>query len=131
VGDRWQLRRLVVDATGIGEGLASALATLPRGPEVVRLRLSQERKSALGYALQAAAAGGRLRLHAPDATPEYREFRLQLERARAVYRPNRTLAFDVDPAEGHDDYLLSLALCVEAASGVTPRLAVGRRNDDA
>ncbi|MHB8576649.1 MAG: hypothetical protein ACYDCQ_15100 [Dehalococcoidia bacterium] len=130
VRDRWRLRRLVVDATGVGEGLAAVLAALRGGPEVVRLRLTQERKSALGYALQAAAAGGRLRLHAADGSLEFREIRRQLERARAFYRPNRTLAFDVSPVEGHDDYLLSLALCVEAAAGAAPRSAQGRRPID-
>jgi hypothetical protein len=130
VRETWRLRRLVVDATGIGEGLAATLAALPGGTEVVRLRLSQEKKSHLGYALQAAAAAGRLRLHAPDGSAEERARRFQLERARAVYRPNRLLAFDVDPAEGHDDHLLSLALAVEAAAGLAPRTATGRRPAD-
>jgi len=128
VREHWRLQRLVVDATGVGEGLAATLAALPRGPEVVRLRLSQQRKSHLGYAVQAAAAGGRLRLYAGDGSAEARTARRQLEAARAVYRANRTLAFDVDPAEGHDDYLVSLALAVEAASGLTPLTATGRRS---
>jgi hypothetical protein len=127
VRDRWRLRRLVVDATGVGEGLAASLASLPGGPEVVRLRLSQERKSYLGFALQAAASAGRLRFYAADGSPEYRAARFQIERARAVYRPNRTLAFDVDPVEGHDDYLMSLALVVEAGAGIAPLTATGRR----
>jgi hypothetical protein len=127
VRDRWRLRRLVIDATGVGEGLAASLASLPRGPEVVRLRLTQERKSQLGFALQAAAAGGRLRIYAADGSPEHRAMLRQLQHARAVYRPNRTLAFDVDPAEGHDDYLVSLALALDAAAGVRPLVATGRR----
>ncbi|MCX6004141.1 MAG: hypothetical protein NT082_00450 [Chloroflexi bacterium] len=49
----------------------------------------------------------------------------ELERARSVYRPNQTIIFFVDPAEGHDDYLISLALCVEAASLCAPRKATG------
>lgn len=128
VRDRWRLRRLAIDATGVGEGLASSLAALSGGPEVVRLRLSRERKSALGYALQAAAAGGRLRLFGADGSAEHRALRWQLEHARAVYLPNRLLAFDVDPAEGHDDHLLSLALAVEAAAGLAPLIATGRRS---
>lgn len=129
VRDRWRLRRLVVDATGVGEGLAASLAALPRGPEVVRLRLSAERKSQLGYTLQAAAGGGRLRLYAGDGSAEERGRRRELELARARLRPNRLLAFDVDPAEGHDDFLMSLALLVEAASGLAPLVATGRRGD--
>ena len=50
----------------------------------------------------------------------------ELERARSRSRPNLTINFYVDPAEGHDDYLMSLALCVEAASGAVPRKATGR-----
>ncbi len=126
VRDRWRLRRLVVDATGVGEGLAASLASLSSGPEVVRLRLTQERKSQLGFALQAAAAGGRLRIYAADGSPEFRAMLDQLRRARAFYRPNRTLAFDVNPAEGHDDYLVSLALAVDAAAGLRPLVAIGR-----
>jgi hypothetical protein len=34
--------------------------------------------------------------------------------------------FFVDPQEGHDDYLMSLALSVEAAAANKPRAARGR-----
>jgi hypothetical protein len=130
--ERWRLRRLAIDATGIGEGLAAALASqamLAGGLEVLRLRLSRERKSALGYALQAAVAGGRLRLYADDGSPERTELLRQLRLARAVYLPGRLLAFDVDEADGHDDHLLSLALAVEAAAGLTSRTAIGRSRE--
>jgi hypothetical protein len=49
----------------------------------------------------------------------------ELERARGVSRPNRTINFFVDPSIGHDDYLISLALCVEAAARLAPRKATG------
>ena len=35
--------------------------------------------------------------------------------------PNRLMSFGVDPARGHDDYLVSLALAVEAAAFAQPR----------
>jgi len=35
------------------------------------------------------------------------------------------VTFYVDPAEGHDDFLISLALLVEAANQYTPRGAKG------
>jgi hypothetical protein len=35
--------------------------------------------------------------------------------------------FFVDPAEGHDDYLISLSLAVHAARGAVRRAAIGRR----
>ena len=48
-----------------------------------------------------------------------------VELARAQYRPNQTLNFYVDPSQGHDDFLMSLALLVEA-SRYLPRVARGR-----
>jgi len=49
----------------------------------------------------------------------------ELERARVRYRPNQTMNFYVDPQEGHDDFLVSLALVVQAAKGLSPREAKG------
>jgi hypothetical protein len=129
--DIWRVRRLVVDATGLGEGLAGSLAALRGGPEVVRLRLTESHKSHLGYALLAAVNGGRLSLYRADGSPEARLVREECARARASYRANRTLAFAVDPADGHDDFLISLALVVEAAAGLVPRVARGRLEDGA
>jgi hypothetical protein len=60
-----------------------------------------------------------------DGSDDYRELMFELDRARGVYRPNQTLNFFVDASEGHDDYLMSLALCVQAASGLSPRKAIG------
>jgi hypothetical protein len=34
--------------------------------------------------------------------------------------------FYVDPSQGHDDFLMSLALLVEAANHYQPKTAVGR-----
>jgi hypothetical protein len=124
--DVWRVRRVVIDATGVGEGLASSLAAMRGGPEVARLRLTEERKSALGHGLLAAVNGGRLRLYRGDGSPEYRGLRREMELARAEYRPNRRLAWFVDPADGHDDYLMSLALTVEASRELRPRTARGR-----
>jgi len=50
---------------------------------------------------------------------------MQLDRAQLRYRPNRTMDFFVDPNVGHDDFLSSLALLVEAASLYQPRVARG------
>ncbi len=122
----WQVRRLAVDATGLGETIARLL-TAALGSQVVRaLRFTQEAKSRLGYGLLAAANGGRLKLYAGDDSLERRDCLRELERARAVYRANRTMNFFVEPAEGHDDYLMSLALLVEAGSDAAPRAARGR-----
>jgi hypothetical protein len=126
LGRVWRVRRVAVDATGLGETLARLLAkTL--GPSVVRpLRFSAESKSRLGYNLLAAVNGGRLKMYAADGSPEHAEFWRQMELARAAYRSGRTMSFFVDPSAGHDDYLMSLALVVEAARDLEPQPRVAR-----
>jgi hypothetical protein len=49
----------------------------------------------------------------------------QLEKARSHYRPNQTMNFYVDPSDGHDDFLMSLALAAWAAKDYSPRVAKG------
>jgi hypothetical protein len=126
LGHVWQVRRVAVDATGLGETVARFLATALRPQVVLPLRFSSESKSRLGYQLLAAVNGGRLKAYAQDGSLEYRSFWREMERARAAYRPNRTMSFFVEPSQGHDDYLMSLALLVEAARDVRPRAARGR-----
>ncbi|GMU41895.1 MAG: hypothetical protein AMXMBFR23_27610 [Chloroflexota bacterium] len=126
----WRVRRVAVDATGLGAPVADLLtARLGRGV-VEAVTFSAERKSRLGFALLAAAHSGRLRIYRADGSAEAAECRRQLSLARADYRASGAMRFDVDPAEGHDDYLMSLALAVSAA-GVDggPRTARGRAAD--
>jgi len=122
----WGVRRVAVDATGLGEPLARLLASGLGDDVVIPYRFTAESKSRLGYELLAAVNGGRLRLYAQDGSPQYREFWREVERARAEYRPNRSMNFFVPPGEGHDDYLMSLALVVAAAREARPRIARGR-----
>ncbi len=117
----WQVRRLAVDSTGLGETIARLLTTVLGSHVVAAVRFTQESKSRLGYGLLAATNGGRLKLYAGDGSIESRHCRSELEEARATYRANRTMSFFVDPADGHDDYLMSLALLVEAGSDAAPR----------
>jgi hypothetical protein len=49
-----------------------------------------------------------------------------MELGRAAYRPSRTMNFFVERSRGHDDYLMSLALVVEAARDLDPRPRVAR-----
>lgn len=63
---------------------------------------------------------------AADGSPECQEFWFEVERAKSHYRPSQTMNFYVDPSEGHDDFLTSLALVVEAAKRYQPRAATGR-----
>jgi hypothetical protein len=120
----WRCGSVVVDATGVGEGVASFLREA-LGNRVVPFKFTQPSKSALGFNLLAAVNSGRLSLYRGDGSADYRELMFQLERARSISRPNRTINFFVDPSEGHDDYLISLALCMDAADHLTPRKAAG------
>lgn len=129
LGRVWRIRRVAVDATGLGETLARLLARALGGEAVQALRFTAESKSRLGFGLLAAVNGGRLKVYAPDGSPEYAELWRQIELARAVYRPNQTMNFFVDPAQGHDDFVVSLALATHAAAGLLeerPRVARGR-----
>jgi hypothetical protein len=120
----WGCKRVVVDATGIGAGMASFLVQALGSSVVHPFLFTAASKSQLGFQLLAAINSGRLKMYAGDGSEEYREFWWQMERAKSAFRANQTMNFYVDPAEGHDDFLMSLALLVEAAN-YTPRSAKG------
>jgi len=120
----WHCRKVVVDATGIGQPVSSFLKR-SLGSRVLPFTFTAQSKSQLGFNLLAAINSGRLKIYASDNSPEYQECWLELEKARSHYRPNQTMNFYVDPAQGHDDFLMSLALLVEAANRSSPRSARG------
>ncbi len=121
----WRCRAVVVDATGVGAGVASFLVgALPGAARPFLFTAAS--KSALGYGLLSAVNGGRLKMYA-DASPESAEFWQEMELARTALHENQRLSFYVDPREGHDDLLMSAALAVEAAAGTQPRVARGQR----
>ena len=71
-----------------------------------------------------------MKLYKQGGSDDYRELMFELEKANQVFRPNRTLNFFVDPEDGHDDYLTSLALVVQAATAWAPRKATGTTRTD-
>jgi hypothetical protein len=93
---------------------------------VESVKFTAQSKSRIGFGLLAAINGGRLRMYRGDGSAEYREFWRQAEAARVIYRPDRAMSFFVDAAEGHDDYVVSAALVVEASSQTSRREARGR-----
>ncbi|MDO8751294.1 MAG: hypothetical protein Q7K03_09160 [Dehalococcoidia bacterium] len=121
----WRCRRLVVDATGLGQGTASFLERGLGSGVVEPFIFTAQSKSRLGFDLLAAINGGRLKMYAAEGSKEHQEFWKQIEQAQSYYRPNRTMNFLVNPSRGHDDFLASLALLVKAAQ-YTPRVARGR-----
>jgi hypothetical protein len=120
----WHCRRVVVDATGVGEPVSSFLRKA-LGSRVVPFKFTQRSKSELGFSLLAAVNSGRLKVYKGDSSEEYQEFWLELEKAKSQYRPSQTMNFYVDPSQGHDDFLMSLALVVEAANQYEPKTAKG------
>ena len=124
----WNCHRIAVDATGIGQPVASFLKK-ELGSKVIPFTFTQKSKSALGFELLSYTNSNRLKLYQQDGSREYRETMFQLEKAKAQYRPNQTVNFYVPPSEGHDDFLMSLALLTVAAKESTVRHAKGSNRD--
>ena len=126
---KWKCQKVLVDATGIGQPVASFLRK-ELGSRIVPFTFTQKSKSDMGFELLSFINSGRLRVYQQDGSNEYRELLTQLEHARSQYRPNQTMNFYVDQSEGHDDFLMSLALVAEAARDFSPRSAKGGLRDD-
>jgi hypothetical protein len=60
LAERWRPRHIVVDATGVGEGLASMLQ-LPFGERVLPVKFSAQKKSEMGYRFLSLIETGRFR----------------------------------------------------------------------
>ncbi len=119
--ERWGIRSLVIDGTGIGAGLASLLVDRLGAERVTAFTFSRPSKSRLAYQLLTLLNSGRLKLYeATDApTSIYSECWYQLQHARYRLPAPDILDFYVDPSDGHDDFLISLALLAEAANTIT------------
>ena len=121
----WRCKRVVVDATGVGAGVASFLAKA-LGGIVTPFVFTSASKSRLGFQLLAAVNAGRLKVYAADGSAEWQEFWHEMEMATSAYRSGQRMGFGVEASRGHDDFLMSLALLAEASGGYAPRQARGR-----
>ncbi len=103
---------VVVDATGIGHGLAAMLrASLP--PDAVTpFVFTAASKSDLGWRLLAAIAAGRYQEYLDDGADDTRWFWRQVAACTFTVRPGvgRQMAWSVPDPETHDDLLMSAAL---------------------
>ncbi len=114
----WDARKVVVDATGIGAGVANFLQRALPG-RVIPFLFSAASKSQLGWNFLALIDSGRFKNHR-ESSPQQQQF---LSEARACKfaitpGPERRLSWSVPPgsrdASGqpiHDDWLMSAALC--------------------
>jgi hypothetical protein len=128
----WGLRALVVDATGVGAGLASFLAdALGRGPRAVAVEpfiFSGKSKSDLGWDFVGLIDGGRVKEYVQDGDELTRLAWHQY--AACSYEvlpgPGRLLRWSVPANRGHDDLLVSAALTARLdAIDWRPRTAKG------
>jgi hypothetical protein len=120
----WKLSALVVDATGVGAGLASFLADqLGGGPRRVTVSppsslINRKAKSHNGWAFIGLIDGGRIKEYADDTgwagggadiTWIYRRQLVSCTYG-VLPGPAKLLRWSVPPSRGHDDLLISTAL---------------------
>ncbi len=117
--NRWKCKKVVVDATGMGEPIACMIRGKLKS-RVEYFRFTSASKSEFGYTLLAAVNSARLKLYRGETVCMN-----ELEMAEARYGPDQRMNFFVNPSRGHDDYLMSLALCLFAAQGYRERKARG------
>ena len=140
----WRALWLVVDATGLGAGLAAFLGKALAGGRttVVPVVFSHETKSRLGWNFVAAVETGRYQDYLADGAPETRQFWYEVERCQYEVVPGpgermrwgvwESPAYDGAVAQGHDDLLVSSALCTildDQSAGVTGKAEMARRPD--
>jgi hypothetical protein len=120
----WHARWVVVDATGVGAGLASflakALGSAHEGGTVIPVIFSDKLKSDLGWGFLAIVETGRYQDYLLDGEPATRQFWYEVEHCQYEVRPGagkrlrwgvwETPAYDGVVARGHDDLLVSAAL---------------------
>jgi hypothetical protein len=124
IGEVWPSARVGIDATGVGAGVASLLAAaIPH--RIEPFIFTAQSKSALGFALLAAAELGRISVYAAAGAAELDEFWRQMRAVRYRLTPGEEMQFSVPDADGHDDFVMSLALAVHAA-GSAPQRPHGR-----
>ncbi len=113
----WKPMRIVIDATGVGEGLWSLLDNAFGEKTVIPVKFTAKIKSQLGYGFIGIVESGRYR----EYHPFDEKLRLQLEycRSEIVQGPSMAMRWGVpdgtrDRASGepvHDDDLMTAAMC--------------------
>jgi len=111
----WGFARVCVDGSGIGAGLASFLERAH--PErVERFVFTQPSKSRLAFDMLAMINTGRLSIYSDATGPEAAQFWREARACRYRLRAGETISWSVPESEGHDDFVVSLALACRAAA---------------
>ena len=116
----WRPMWVLVDATGVGAGLAGFLAKA-LGEVVQPIVFSPKVKSDLGWSFVGVVETGRYQDYLDDQAPETRQFWHEVEACQYTIRPGpqkaiswgvwESPAYDGVIAHGHDDLLISAAMC--------------------
>lgn len=126
--DTWTPVCTIVDATGIGFGMAVALQQLRPKQRIERFTFSQKSKSDLGWRWLGIIDSGRFRHYAHDGADDTVEWWRQVGRVTYEVRPgpNRIMVWSVPDGDGHDDSVLSAALVAHLDElDPRPRVAQG------
>jgi hypothetical protein len=112
LAELWAAAHVVVDATGVGAGLASFLRGA-LGPRLHAFAFTVTSKSSLGWGFLGICNSGRFLDHRDDGSPERQQFWREVEAAdyEVVEGPDRRMRWGVADPTIHDDLLLSAALC--------------------
>ena len=118
LADAWSARRVVVDATGLGAGLASLLRRA-LGERLVPFVFTAASKSDLGWGFLGLCGSGRFLDHRDDGSPEQAQFWREVEAAgyEVLDGPHRRMRWGVADPAVHDDLLISAALCAALDDG--------------
>lgn len=117
---KWNVARAVLDATGVGNGLANMLHSR-RPKQCDPIYTTYQLKSDLGHTLSGFMKSKRMQMYRDDGSIEWatwmREFR---ECRRHELRENSQMRWGapkvkVDGQNIHDDFVLSAAYCCQAA----------------
>ncbi len=128
LAEAWNPAAIVADATGVGAGLTDLLRSA-LGERVIPIVFTAARKSDIGWRFMVACDVGRFRDHAATLPTGQgaggrlaelqREFWAQVEAAQVEYLPGpgQRIRWGVPESAGHDDLLVSAALCVVLDDG--------------
>lgn len=130
LAETWGASRLVVDATGLGVGLASFLRRA-LGPRVTPFVFTAHSKSELGWAFRGLCASGRFQDCAtlppdhPDAAAQEQFWREVAAADYAVDGASQRMRWGVADPAVHDDLLISAALCAVLEGEPRPAAQAG------
>ncbi len=118
--ETWHAQWVVIDATGVGTGLASYLAKA-LGHKLIPVTFTPAIKSQMGWDFLGIVETGRYQDYAEDHKPDTAQFWYEVEACQYEIRegPQKTMrwgvwetpGYDGIVARGHDDLLTSAALC--------------------